>query len=602
MFILLAGPRSIESEGLLERMAAPLRGGEGAPRFWRDAHRNAGAASRKPHFTPEDAGDVQPVITDDFVLVAQVRLDHRETSQTADATLLAEAYARWGEDCVQHITGDFAFAVWHRDGRVFAAVDHSGMRRLFWTRVGNAIALSPQLASLFAHPHVSHEPDLQALGALFRSGVDRTATPFASIRALPGGHTLSWRAGEVRVERWWNPEWTPSVWYRDPREYVDETRELFTRAVAANLRSSSPVSAMLSGGLDSGSVAATAARVLATPLTAYTAIPEEGLRATQRPNWEADDREYAREVVAACGNIEHHLVAPAGRCVLEALPPVLARSLTPPKSTTNFLWLDRISTMVASTGSRVLLTGGAGNTGFSWRGAGAIAELARSGRPRRALTQAAVEARQQQRSVPRVLAAAMREAWRARFGKTLGAALVPLGLHFVQPAFRPRSGTNEYVERPGSRSFWRTALLTPKQIWSPEPVAQWGIEWRDPTIDRRLVERLLRYPQAAFRIDGRDRGLARAVAAGVLPDRVRLRRTSGAQMPEAPALIAAHARHYRETLAGMRESARCRALFDLAAIDRALEAIASGANDDYYFALVVDRTFAVGLFLIRLEQ
>jgi len=610
MFILLAGPHSVERDGLLERLSAQLRGGEGTPRLWRDGDRNAGAASLAPNFVAEDAFDAQPLVNDERVFVCQARIDNRDEllpqlgldERTADSSLLAAAYDRWGEECVHKVIGDFSFAVWHRrDGHVFAAIDHTGMRRLFWARTTNGIAMSGQLRTLLAHPDVSNEPDVDALARLFAAGIDRTSTPFVDIRALAGGHRLWWRSGEFRVERWWNPDAQPTVWYRDEREYVDEARELFTRAVAAHTRSSAPISTTLSGGLDSGSVTATAARLLSSRITAYTSVPEDGLQPSQRPNWEPDDRAYAAEVVAAYSNVDHRIVAPNGRSMLDVLPSVHERSRTPAKSATNLLWADRISSDAYAAGSRVLLVGANGNAAYSWRGAGTVWELARYGRLRAAMTQANVEARVRGMHVARVIASDLRGAFRSKFGRTSGASIAIPGLQLIRRTLPPQTYANEYAERPGSRRFWRSVIVTPKHTWWPESVVQWGIEWRDPMTDRRLLERLLHYPQAAFRIEGRDRGLARAIAEGLLPDRIRLRRTYGAQVPEAPSLIAAHGTRYRHALETMRGSARCRELFDLDAIGRALDRFAVDPND-YYLAVVVDRAIAVGLFLVSLEQ
>jgi asparagine synthase (glutamine-hydrolysing) len=612
MFVLVAGPRTAERDEDLERMARELRGGAGAARPWRDGARNAAAASVAPSFVPEDAFDVQPIVSEERVFVCQARLDNRTEieqqlglgAEMSDSSLLAAAYGRWGHDCVQKLAGDFAFAVWHRhDGRVFAAVDPLGTRRLFWTRVGDAIALSPQLAPLLAHPRVSHEPDLAALARLFDFGIDRPTTPFLAIRALPGGHLLDWRTGEPRVTRWWHPEARASIWYRDSREYVDEARELFTRAVASQLRSSTPLSTTLSGGLDSGAVTATAARLLSSRgvrVTAYTSVPESGLLPSERSGWEADDRGYAQEVAAGFANIDHRLVAPRGRCLLDVVPSIHDLTLTPAKSATNLLWLDAISRLTAESGSRVLLTGQLGNTAFSWRGDGTVWELAMHGRLRGALAQATMEAAARGTSVGRVLAGAIRGRLSRR---KVGEGVQLPGMQFLRQDRKPspRERRNEYVIPAGSRAYWTAFATTPKHVWGPEPTTQWGIEWRDPTADRRLIERLLQYPQAAFRVSGRERGLARELTAGLLPDRVRLRRTQGAQVPEAASLIAQHERCYEAALRAMRDSGPCRELFDVDAIQRALDTLTRGSRD-YHLALQLDRAFGIALFLMHLEQ
>jgi len=617
MFLLLAGPRVAAADGALETMAATLRGGQGAPRLWRDGEGKAAAASLAPDFVPEDRFDPQPLAGPERLFVCQARIDNRgellerlgiaADAPIADSALLAAAYDRWGEACVDHVAGDFAFAAWHRsDGRVVAAVDPLGARRLLWARIEGGLALSAQLPALLAHPGVSREPDFEALVKLLDSAIDRTTTPFAAVRSLPGGHRLAWRSGEAKIERWWRPETGAAIRYRDPGDYVEETRELLTRAVAAQLRSSSPVSSTLSGGLDSGCVTAMAARLLApggTRLAAYTSVPEKGLAASERPNWEPDDRLYAAQVAAACGNVDHHLVSPGGGCVLDSAERVHRRSLTPVKGPTNLLWFERIAAAARASGSRVLLVGQQGNGAFSWRGEAAVWELAALGRPRDAWAQAGLEARARHKSRWWILAAGARDGLRTLSRRTAGDAIDDQGLQFIAAGYRDRSRRrgNEYALRAGSRAFWAGFATTPKHAWWGEPVLQWGLELRDPTADRRLVGRLLTYPQAAFRIGGRYRGLAREVAAGLLPDEVRLRTTHGAQVPEAPSLIAANAPRYEAALTRMRGSAWCRELLDLGALERAFEGFAGGSQD-FYLALRLDRAFGLGLFVADLER
>lgn len=617
MFVLIAGPGAAASEDVPGDMAAELRGGAGAPRLWRSEGRDGAAAALPPDFVPEDVFDCQPLADGDRVFVCQARIDNRvelldglglrADAPMADSALLAAAYDRWGSGCVDRIVGDFVFAAWHRgDGRIEAAVDPIGARRLYWTRIGNGIALSPQLRPLLAHPRVSREPDLAALAKMLDSGIDRSSTPYTDIQALPGGHRLVWTRGEARVERWWRPDWRPSLWYRDPRDYVEETREHFMAAVKAQLRSSGPISTTLSGGLDSGAVTAAAARLLppgAGALTAYTWIPETGLATFERPGWDSDDREYARAVAAAYPDIGHRLVAPGGRSVLDSVHLVHERSATPSKNSTNLLPTDAMTAAVAASGSRVLLVGQQGNSAFSWRGQSAVRELAALGRARAALAQSRLEAKDRGIAPWRVQAEAVREALSSLRHRFVAAPAGNPGLRFIKAGRRPplAGRSNEYAEVRGTRRFWGVAVTTPRHAWWPEPVAQWGVEYRDPTADRRLLEKLLRYPQSAFRAGGRPRGLARETSEGLLPDEVRFRRTQGAQVPEAAGLIALHRHGYQAALESMRATPACLELFDLKAIGESLDALASGSND-HVLALALNRAFDVGTFLARGEH
>ncbi|HEX8381545.1 MAG TPA: asparagine synthase-related protein, partial [Allosphingosinicella sp.] len=400
MFVLLAGPGAAARDEVMQGMAQALRGGLGPARSWRSEQRDAAAASAAPDFVPEDVFDAQPIVSEERVFVCQARIDNRDEllerlgfpigCAMADSMLFAAAYDRWGGACVERITGDFAFAAWNRaDGRIEAAVDPIGTRRLYWTRVGQGLALSPQLRPLLAHPRVSGEPDLAALAGMLDSGIERSSTPYAGVKALPGGHRLTWAGGELRVERWWRPDWRPSIRHRDPGDYAEEARELFMAAVKSQLRSRGPLSTTLSGGLDSGAVTAAAARLLApASLTAYTWVPEPGLARFERPGWDSDDSDYARAVAAAYPNIEHRLVAPGGRSVLEAAGLFHLNSATPSKNATNLLPFDSMARAMAAEGSRILLTGQQGNSAFSWRGQSAVRELAALGRVGEALEQA----------------------------------------------------------------------------------------------------------------------------------------------------------------------------------------------------------------------
>src|ERR1051326_542138 len=548
----------------LDGMALRLEGRESVPRFWRAAG-EAGAASLQPDFVADDEHDVQPIVNDERVFVGQVRLDDRDgvlaslnvdprdRFRMADSTIACMALDVWGEAALDKLAGDFAFAVWRRrERRVIAAVDHPGARRLLWCRSRRGLILCGQMAPLFAHPDVSREFDLDAIARLFDAGIDRDSTPFVHVRALPGGHLLDWRDGEVRIRRWWNPETSASIVHRNPGDYVEQTRELFERAVATRLRTKGAVSSTLSGGLDSGLVTATAARQLRSRgmrLMSYTAVPTSDLLRYERRGWDSDDTPYARETASLHDNVDQRLVSAAGRCVLDLLPDFHRRACTPTKSIPNFLWLDPITTSVRQNGGRALLLGEMGNATISWPGMGRTGELIGLAR----------------RAIPR------------RFGQLPPPASVSFLRAERRPSWRLRGGM--YAERRAAREHWAALATTPPNGGWPDPAAHWGVEWRDPTADRRLIETLLRYPLRAFRAGGRERGLARALAVGLLPDRVRLRRTRGAQLPEGPSLIALHAKRYAGALEEMRRSHECRELLDFEAIRRALEVIAAGSLD-----------------------
>ena len=181
-----------------------------------------------------------------------------------DAQLILHAYAEWGEDCVAHLLGDFAFAIWDAPRRrLFCARDHFGVKPFFYAHVGHAIIFGNTLDGVRRHPRVSSELDDLAIAdfLLFEMNQDPAATSFRDIRRLPPAHCLTAERGSVRVRQYWSLPLESRVRYRAAGDYVEHFRELLQVAVADRLRTAR-IGVELSGGLDSTSIAATALAVL----------------------------------------------------------------------------------------------------------------------------------------------------------------------------------------------------------------------------------------------------------------------------------------------------------------------------------------------------
>jgi hypothetical protein len=130
------------------------------------------------------------------------------------------------------------------------------------------------------------------------------------------------------------------------------------------------------------------------------------------------------------------------------------------------------------------------------------------------------------------------------------------------------------LDQGGMRRF----MMNPEKTWGADPLPQWNVEFRDPTGDRRLIERLLSFPREAFLAGGRRRGLARAMGKGRLVEKVRLRAGRGAQVPELASIIAVHAPAYREALGRIAQSTLCRTIVDVDAMRRSLDRIVAGGS------------------------
>lgn len=229
--------------------------------------------------TYEAAHEQQPFHLDgDTFITADARLDARQEladllqargraarDAMPDVELILHAYRAWGESCIEHLAGDFVFAIWDaREQKLFCARDQLGIKPLFYARAGNTLVLSNTLRAVRAHPAVTNRLNEQAIGdfLLFGMNYEWTTTVFADIVRLPPAHVLTVRDGTLNKRRYWTLA-APArdLKIRDDAEYVHTFRALLERAVADRLRTPR-VGAHLSGGMDSTSVVLLAQHLL----------------------------------------------------------------------------------------------------------------------------------------------------------------------------------------------------------------------------------------------------------------------------------------------------------------------------------------------------
>lgn len=228
--------------------------------------------------TPESLTERQPLVSPggEACLTWNGRIDNREELQAAlaakgvqpvdntDPGYALAAYLAWGEDCVQHMVGDFALALWDaRHRRLWCARDYIGIRPFYYFWDGKTFLFGPEMRALLAHPLVSLKINEGMVGEYLVDDITtRDETLYTDIRRLPGGSTLTINAsGQFRIASWWNPELS-LLHYKSDAEYGDHFRELFDQAVQAQMRSQAKVGVALSGGLDSSSIAVTAQHLL----------------------------------------------------------------------------------------------------------------------------------------------------------------------------------------------------------------------------------------------------------------------------------------------------------------------------------------------------
>ncbi|MFP5501369.1 MAG: asparagine synthase (glutamine-hydrolyzing), partial [Candidatus Sericytochromatia bacterium] len=189
---------------------------------------------------------------------------HGFRSRTDTEVVLA-AFAEWGEHAVERLNGMFAFAIWDRERReLFLARDRYGVKPLYYTLQGQTLLFGSEVKAILAHPDTRTELDRPALLEYFTFQnffTDRTL--YKGVRILPAGTFMRvglGGSGLPEPTRYWDFQFTEPEDAGDEREYAEELDRLFRQAVNRQLVSDVEVGAYLSGGMDSGSITALAAK------------------------------------------------------------------------------------------------------------------------------------------------------------------------------------------------------------------------------------------------------------------------------------------------------------------------------------------------------
>lgn len=257
-------------QGLTEYM---IYRGPDAQELWVDSHVGFGHAMLRT--TIESQQERQPLSLDSLWITADARVDGRwelieklsgkgsEVSKnTPDAELVLKAYQVWGPDCVNHLLGDFAFAIWDASKqRLFCARDHFGVKPFYYARIGSTFVFSNTLNCVRLHPGVRDELNDLAIAdfLVFGSNQEVDTTAFADIQRLPAAHCLMVEMSQARTvpRRYWTLPVDGYIRYKRDEEYVEHFKELMRAAVGDRLRTDK-VGVFMSGGMDSTTIAATA--------------------------------------------------------------------------------------------------------------------------------------------------------------------------------------------------------------------------------------------------------------------------------------------------------------------------------------------------------
>ncbi len=486
--------------------------------------------------TRESVGERQPASLDGrFWIAADARLDGRAEliaelrgsgrvvrPNTPDSELILHAYATWGTPCVEHLRGDFSFAIWDaRNKQLFCARDHFGIKPFYYAQRGDLFLFSNTLNCVRMHPEVSGELNDAAIGdfLLFGLNCDNATTSFRDIQRLPPAHSLSISPEGLKIRRYWTPPTDGRIRYSKPEEYVENFQSLLQDAVADRLRMDR-VGILLSGGLDSSSVAAVAKEVSAkgahpTDIRGYTHVYESLI-----PH---DDGAYASEA----GEFLRVPVKFIALDQTELFERWTDPELSLPEPIDNPFFAGVLdSYRVISADCRVLLSGEGGDNLMDFQMWPYMEDLRRNGEWRRLLTEMAnylwIRPFPWRGIRARVLRFAGKDPHRREFPEWLAPEFkrqVDLAARWEEGCKLPKSWMTHPIHQRGyaSLSLPEWTLMFEQE---DAGVTQYPVEIRYPFLDLRVVNYLLALPPFPWFF---QKMLLREAMQGRLPERVRLR-------------------------------------------------------------------------------
>jgi asparagine synthase (glutamine-hydrolysing) len=589
----------------LERVANALRA-HGPDRSQVMVNGNIGFVHVLMRMTPEDQFDRQPHCgPSGSMITADLRLDNRaemlarigRTPQDAmawpDSRILLSAWEKFGDAVWPMLRGPFAVAIWNPQQRILTlARDHIGLNVVMWHRSERFFAFSTMPNGLFALGAVRRELSEEKFADfLVLNHADHATTIYKDIFRVRPAHFMRVDAvGAMTQHCYWSPDDIKAVRFRSDQDYADGLRECLDVAVRRQMRSAEPIGCLLSGGLDSSSVAVLAARALAEKnqrLTAFTGVPRRGFDGPVPAGQYADETPYVDAIARAAGTIDVTYVPGDQGCDLSELERLFIALEGPVRNPTNLGWVLTILRLARRQGRRVLLGGLHGNYTISWNGWSQTVGHLLHGRWLTAWRQSQLYYRRTPYSRP----AAMRKlfldpvtpAWlgdwveRRRHPNRIAAWQEHSP---IRPEFAAATGVDARARKNRHDFLYRSrrderirGLLQADYVgdWHAAEKALTGVEVRDPTADLDVISYCFGVPPEQYLAEGTDRSLIRRAMWGLLPEIVLTNRLHGLQAADWHERLEGRRGEFAREIAALSQSPLARRAIDFARLERAVK-------------------------------
>ncbi|OPJ62715.1 asparagine synthase-related protein [Clostridium oryzae] len=307
-------------------------------------------------------------------LLEQFQIPKNLWNETTDSRLILLAYEKWQEDSPKYLVGDFSFAIWdEKKQQLFCARDHVGKRTLYYYHVNNTFAFStiinPLLTITDMRLNERWLTDYLAVDGILHV-TECNETPYEDIFQLPPAYAMIVSSKGIIKNHYWKPlENIKELKLNSDEEYDKAFREVFFEAVNCRLRSFKGVGIMLSGGLDSSSIACVAARKLADKneiLKGYSSIPIKEYENSLSKYYIPNESEYIKSISDDYDNILVNYCRNEDMNSYTNIDEFINILEQPYKTFQNLFWYNSFAEKAYEEGCRVLLNGQSGNSTISY--------------------------------------------------------------------------------------------------------------------------------------------------------------------------------------------------------------------------------------------
>lgn len=513
--------------------------------------------------TEENINEVLPYYKEDtnLFITADVILDNRkelfkefniiEEKQkiTTDSELILMAYEKYGEECPKHLLGDFAFVIFdEKKEKVFCARDHMGGRTLYYNFQKGRFIFGTLTSFIFPLLHNKELNErwitdfLSLFGPMHNS--EATETIYKEIYQLEPAHYMVITKNNIVKNKYWNPlKDVKPLKLKNHDEYVKRFLEIFEEAVKCRLRTVGQVGIMVSGGLDSGSIAAIASKELKKEekvLKGYSFLPIESYSNKIVNHRIADESEYVNILKNYCGNLDITYCRNDNINSLTNIDELIGIFEQPIKTLENSYWVTGMAKQSSEDGVKVLLIGQNGNVSISFgdffihmqtlirqfKFGEIIREVnaanKRYGKPKKAIYSTIIS-----NAIPYKIKK-IRHRKEDTIENKFEDSVIKLDLvkkYNVEERF-DKKGYNSVITKVGTlketrKSILDEATLAHIGIMETKDSLAYGIIKRDPSKDKRIMEFCLSIPSEAYVHEGEERYLIRSSMVGILPEEIR---------------------------------------------------------------------------------